>query len=235
MNHAHIGSLNWSNEDIVYAYLLGEKLEDELMNMMPKSRRNNDYCRKLTSIVTKKLEDITNISSKAQYNIGIEDIFNDILDEVTYTKGMSRNALISSKNYNRDMQHPLGHKCGYDKNTQRYCWLNFVTLLYNTKGNKDALTLEFRLHSATLNYNKNKNWVKICMAFCKYVTTNKKDILGDVTLEKVLTTAYPKTGASLVKYVEDRKKLFTEFGEAVDYVEGTIPSKKTIKEVTQCV
>src|SRR5690606_33236485 len=48
--HIHIGSLNWNKEDLVYSYLLAEMIEEEMFSMLPKSRRSNDYCKKITPL-----------------------------------------------------------------------------------------------------------------------------------------------------------------------------------------
>lgn len=228
-NHVHVGGLEWSKEDIVYSYILAEKIEAEMYTMLPKSRRSNTYCRALTPVALKRAPELCNTTNKSQYNIIIEDIFNDIFVEVTHVK--DKGEIISNQSYNKDRQHPLGAKCGYDKATQRYCWLNYVTLLYNTKGANNSNTLEVRSHSGTTNYNKMKNWIKIWLGFCRYVETNKSSILNEtITLAKMVKSVYPKTGDDLVKYIEERKEVFKTHSESIDYaMEET--SKKTLKEV----
>ncbi len=250
MVHIHIGTLNWSPEDVVYAYTLAEMLEKELFAMLPESRRHNSYCRALTPVIKNRFKELKSTTSRKQYDILLTQLYSDIYDEVTFIKTKnSRRALTdrnldteveqtdiitNSRTINKNVNHPLGTKCGYDKNAQRYCWLNFVTLLYDTKGNPNARTLEFRSHGASMNFTKIKNWLKICMAFCKFVEANKKDInQGGITLEKVLLTIYPKTGEELLKYVKERTQLFTKADESVDYVDVS-QSEKTIKEVVEC-
>lgn len=150
--HIHAGNLNWNKEDICFSYILAEQLEDELFNMLPKSRRANSYCRRLTQLTLHYLPELRETRSKSQYDILIDTIYNDIFKEVTYVKDKPRktlsvsstpDSLDSGRDMNRSAQHPNGAKCGYDKNAQRYCWLNFVTLLYNTKGLGGSNTLNF--------------------------------------------------------------------------------------------
>lgn len=248
--HVHCGTLNWGKEDVVYAYVLAEMLEKELFNMLPSSRRNNSYCRPLSPITGEIFKDLSKASTKGGYNILIDDLYNEIYKEVTFIKSKNgqRNyvlenresdehtdIIVNSRTINKNVNHPLGTKCGYDKNAQRYCWLNFVTLLYDTKGNKDARTLEFRSHSATMNFIKIKNWIKICFAFCKFVEAHKTLInQGGVTLSQVLLNVYPKSGKELAKYVDERTQLFKTSDESVDYIDKAIPNKQSIKEVVEC-
>jgi len=238
--HVHAGSLNWNREDIVYSYILAEMLEDELFMMLPKSRRSNTYCRRLTELTLDKVP-LLKTAVRSEYNILIDTIYNDILKEVTQVKNKGKiysgveegveEPIIASGIYNREKQHPNGAKCGYDKSAQRYCWLNYVTLMYNTKGGKNSNTLEIRSHSATMNFKKIKNWIKIFFAFCKYVETSKSKIRkGNVTLAHVIKKAYPKTGDKLLKYIEERKQVFNSHDESVDYVEIS-EERKTIKEI----
>lgn len=249
--HVHVGSLGWNKEDIVYAYILAEMLEKEIFAMMAESRRNNSYCRTLTKIIGNRVESLAGMRSQGEYNTIIDELYSDIYKEVTFIKGKnlpgvdrlgtttsSRNedSIVNSRTLNKANNHPLGTKCGYDKNAQRYCWLNFVTLLYDTKGNPNARTLEFRNHGATMSFTKIKNWIKICFAFCKFVEAHKTLInRGNVTLKDVVTLVYPKTGLELYAYIQERTQIFTTKDESIDYVEATIPTKKTVKEVIECV
>lgn len=243
--HVHCGNLDWNKEDICFSYILAEQLEDELFSMLPKSRRANSYCRRLTQLTLHYLPELRETRSKSQYDILIDRIYNDVFKEVTYVKGKgkkglslsinpeSSDSLDSGRDMNRSSQHPDGAKCGYDKNAQRYCWLNFVTLLYNTKGLGGSNTLELRSHSATMNFEKIKNWIKVFFAICKFVENNKTQIkAGKVTLEQVIKEAYPQTGAKLIQYIEERKQLFKSHDESVDYVEIS-PKKRTIKEIVE--
>ena len=216
--HVHVGSLGWGKDDVVYSYILAEMLEKELFAMLPSSRRNNSYCRALTPITKTLFAELSESTTKSDYNILIDQLYSKIYEEVSFIKTknsvtdfVARNRdnevtqstiLVNNSTINKAQNHPLGTKCGYDKNAQRYCWLNFVTLLYDTKGNPNARTLEFRSHSATMNFIKIRNWIKICLAFCKFVEDHKNLInTGNVSLKDVIMTIYPKTGKDLVDYI----------------------------------
>lgn len=235
--HAHIGSLNWSNEDIVYSYILAQKLEVELFSILPKSRRDNQYCRPLRKLFNNT--HITKLSntSPINYQTTITDYFNVIFREVS---GLNQDG--PDSNYNKYRNHPKGSKCGYDKSSQRYCWLNYVTLLFNTKEIDNSWTLEFRPMSGTLNFTKIKNWLKICLAFCAFVENHKQVIRNgyytdakgnkfNLSLELVIKLIYPKTGDKLIDYIRERKQLFQTADESVDYEVDRKLAKKSIKEV----
>lgn len=234
--HTHIGSLNWNKEDVVYSYILAEMVENEIFSILPKSRRNNSYCRKLTPLTSKFIPSLkSSVGSKMEYEMVIDEIYNAILVE---TAGQN---IEPSKGINRNTNHPKGSKCGYDKNAQRYCWLNYVTLLFNTKGVDNSWTLEFRNHGATLNYTKIKNWTKICVAFVNFVNNYKEAIRNGywmdkskskfpVSIELMVKLAYPKRGNSLIDYIRERKEVFKTADESIDYkaVEST---EKSLKEI----
>lgn len=209
--HVHVGGIKFTKENLVYMYMLGELVQDEAYAMLPTSRRKNAYCRKLKSLGM-SLENLSKVNTSLGYEILIDEYFNKIFKEVSHGKS-------PDKNTNKKFNHPMGSKCGYDKATQRYCWLNFVTCMFNTKGSPEAMTLEFRSHSATLNYSKVKNWVKICMAFVSFVENNKASIKRGYWLDKdkteypinlstIVKAVYPKTHKLLINYIDNRKQKF---------------------------
>lgn len=233
--HVHIGSLNWNKEDIVYCYLLAEMIEKEMYSLLPKSRAKNEYCRALTPIVRKQLESIRNSKnvSKEAYNVVIDTIYNEIFLEVS-------GGHYPSSEINTHTNHPRGSKCGFNKGAQRYCWLNFVTLIFDTKGNPNAKTLEIRSHSGTMSYKKIKNWTKIWVAFTNFVNKYKTSIINgvfidkngtkfNITLELMAKLAYPKRGDNLIDYMRERKQIFKSSDESVDYAPD-VTTKKSIKE-----
>lgn len=248
--HVHVGNLNWTKEDIVFSYILAELLEDEIFSVLPASRRTSSYCRRLTQITLKYLPKLQEASkSREEYNITIDEIYDLILAEATFIKGKEGKSyklksytegelepFISSQYYNKRKQHPNGAKCGYDKGAQRYCWLNYITLMYNTKGGYKggSNTWEIRNHSATMNFTKIRNWIKIFFALCNFVETNKRILLersNIIDLELVIMNSYPKTGKRLMKYINERKEIFKVKSETIDYVEAIDNKKQTIKEV----
>lgn len=208
--HVHIGSIKFTKENIVYLYMLGLILENEIFDMLPKSRKLNSYCKPLKKL---KFDKLFNKSiSPLDYKILISSFYNDIFKYVSFGS-------LPSKKSNKSTNHPLGSKCGYNKETQRYCWLNFVTAMFNTKNNPNAMTLEFRNHSSTLSYVKIKNWIKICVAFVNFAENHKSSIKqgywinkqgekNDICLNTIINAAYPKTGKLIIDYIDKRKSKF---------------------------
>lgn len=232
--HVHIGSLNWSDEDIVYAYALALLIEKEGFDLLPVSRRKNSYCRNL-QVIPGFIEKLmtANRSDKVGYSIIIEELYNELFQ---YVSG----GVQQSNNCNKNTNHPKGSKCGYSKSSQRYSWLNFVTLIFNTKGNINAKTLEIRHHGATMNYSKIKNWTKIWVAFTNFVTNYKSAIKGGIveykgnkypiSLETMVAISYPKSGGNLIKYMRERKEAFKHKGEEIDY-EKTTDSRTNLTQI----
>lgn len=220
--HVHIGNLNWTEEDIVYAYILALQIEKEGYSLLPVSRRKNSFCKNL-EILPGFIERLVKAkkTSKVEYDITIEELYNELF---LYVSG----GVSQSNNCNKNTNHPKGSKCRYDKKSQRYCWLNFVTLIFDTKENLNAKTLEIRSHGATMNYSKIKNWTKIWVAFTNFVTNYKSAIINGhvkhkeksygISLETMVALAYPKSGKKLIEFMRERKTTFSTKGEEVDYV-----------------
>lgn len=210
--HIHIGNINWSAEQIMLAWALGCQLEDELFTMMPHSRRNNEFCQLLKAkypleIDFKGLKSLTPLDEK----ISTQRIYNDI-----YSLVVSGTHSMPNADCNKMSNHPEGAKQRYNHNAQRYCWLNFVPLMFNIRDNNDARTIEFRCHSSTLNYKKIENWLKICVSFVSLIDNHSKVYKqGKIgKLADVINLAFPKTGSSLNTYVAERKKKFQSQREA---------------------
>lgn len=232
--HVHIGSLKWNSEEIVYCYLLGLALEKELFEMMPKSRRNNEYCKTLPMVHQSKIRDLVKANTKESYKKAITALYNQIFKIVSSKEDVNK----PCADYNKKSGHPLGRHGGYNRETDhRYSWLNFTNIIFNQRGSQDSKTIEFRNHSGTLSYKKIHNWIKICMAFVEYVHNNKKEILNyystnkDLNLDKVLKSIYPKSSERLIQYVEVRKSLFAmDVNQDSDYIKDE-SNLKNIKEI----
>lgn len=207
--HVHLGNIKFTKENVVYMYILGTILQNEIFSMMPKSRRGNSYCRPIKDLGLKTNN--LNCSTSILYNISIDEYYNSICKEVYGGK-------VPDKKTNKNYQHPSGAKCGYNKESQRYTWLNFVTAICNTRGNK-AYTLEFRNHYATLNYIKVKNWLKICVAFVNFAENHQNSIRRGYWMDKcenkypiclssIVKAAYPRTNKIVEEYIEEKKSFF---------------------------
>lgn len=210
--HIHIGGATFNQTFIVSAWKLGQILERDLYDILPPSRRNNEYCKPLPILDF----NFTNLDSSEDLKIRIENYYNEIFKTLAKS--------YPSKNYNKFTNHPRGARCGYDHSTPRYCWLNFVPAVFNTKEaprrrdeeevirdeeevirdraaiqvveglrnpanavprNKKctSYTLEFRSHSGTTNFTKIKNWIKICMAFVNFADSHYNSVFNGYILE----------------------------------------------------
>jgi len=248
--HVHIGNVDFSQEFIVYAYLLSNKIEKDIFSILPPSRRGNQYCHPLK----KKNFNLSNNLPKEEYNILVEEAYNDIFYYLSSQK--------PSKSFNKFTNYNRHGAGGYNTNSPRYAWLNFIPCVFNIRnvrefkndveklkydqgdisaGEIKSYTLEFRNHSGSTNFKKVKNWILICMAYVYYVENNKQAILDKktVTLEDIVKFAYPKTSERLLTYIAKRRKDFnsdeaSEF-EKEDYKKLRVTSVKdeNIKELVK--
>lgn len=224
--HIHIGGVDFTKEFIVYLYKVAMDIEKEIYAMLPKSRSTNEYCRPLPKMTIKL--DPNLFTNSMDYDIFINDMYNMIFQTVSYVDRINPTTM------NKKTQHPLGNKCGYNHATPRYCWLNLVPALFDTRGN-GAYTLEIRNHSATLSYTKIKNWTLITMAIMWFVENEKQFIANNkVSLSDIIRKAYPKTGEKLMNYIYERTAKFSLDSiawEANDYSERELNNQLTLTTI----
>lgn len=217
--HVHIGGVDFTQEFIVYLYLLGLYVEKEIFSMMPQSRAKSEYCQKMTKL------DLP-ILIGSMYDISIREAHDKILKTI---------ALKDIKDYKvaKKFDHPMGHNCGFRRDTPRYWWLNFVPAMFNVRGN-ESYTAEIRCHSATLNYNKIEKWVLIFMGIINVVESHKDIIKPGVKLSDVMRAAYPKSHKEINEYIDLRKKMFSGKGseaEASEYADRDEKEKTNYKKI----
>lgn len=127
--HVHLGKPDGSGfnkQTIVFMYKLFRLVESEILSVLPPSRRNNEYCRRLGKIeINFKEEDFNDM---VEYKALIDKYYNEIVKFVGSTDSVSSSV-------NKKKEHPMGHKCGYNHGSARYCWANFVPTIFNTRGN----------------------------------------------------------------------------------------------------
>lgn len=202
-NHVHLSGVDFNKENIILMYWLYSHIQDEVFKMMPKSRRKNEYCRKLEPINI----NISNISPENKNrNYYIDTYYSEI---ILFLSKKDYN----NKNINKKHDHPKGFKCNYDHSTARYCWVNFIPSVFNTRGN-EIYTIEFRPMSASTSYRKIKNWLLICMALVDVIENNKQFVYANasrgISLNDIIEISYPKNFTKLVKYIDERKDKFSE-------------------------
>lgn len=224
--HAHIGGVTFNKENIVLMYNLYQRLEREIFAMLPKSRRNNEFCRKLKALDF----NINNLkgSERAYY---IDFYYNNIINLLSQTD-------YCNDEINKKKDHPKGFKCGYDHSSYRYCWVNFIPSVFNTRRN-GIYTIEFRPHSATTSYNKIKNWLFICIALVDIVENHKRELYENfnMSLFQLIKTVFPKDHIKINDYINKRINKFNDSSlrpedvEASDYVDNEIDSNLSIKNL----
>lgn len=226
--HLHIGNIEFTKQTTVLLYYLLQTLENEIKQMLPVSRRDNSFCRGM-----KTLHFNFKHCNKDEFDFKIRNYYNTIFKVIAQYDAI----LYSSSKYNKFLNHPRGHRMGYDKTSPRYWWVNLVPALFNTRNSNGDLrllkskrkkfvkstknhTIEFRNHSATLDINKVKNWILICMGIVSVAENNIKEIInGKVnTLEDVMNLAYSRNNKNLIQYINDRKVFFQkDENENVEY------------------
>lgn len=222
--HVHIGGVHFNKEFIVHLYKLCLDIQKELYAMLPASRRNNEYCRPLGNF---HFNGLGTYKDSMDYEIIIDHLYTTINNYVSHVN-------CEPSRGNKKTQHPMGNKCGYDHNTPRYCWLNLVPAMFDTRGN-GAYTIEIRSHSGTLSYTKIKNWILISMAIMSFVENEQEYIRHNtVKLKDVIEAAYPKKGSKLMEYIYERVAKFTldpNGQEKEDYKEKEINNQLTLTTI----
>lgn len=231
--HQHTGGVLFTDELIVYLYKLHMIIENQIFNMMPLSRRNNEYCKKLKKFNFSFKESDFNDPNK--YKSLIEQYYSEI-----YTYVSATGELPSSK-ANKKTQHPLGAKCQYNHSTARYCWINFVPAMFDTRGGGNkSKTLENRIHQGTTNFTKVKYWTLINMGLMWYAENYSKEIAlnNEISLQHIMELAYPKQFREINDYIELRSAKFNydsetknKQNEISDYNEIVEDSELTFKSI----
>lgn len=220
--HVHIGGATFNKESVVLMYYLYKKMENSIFNMLPESRRDNEYCRKLPNVNI----NISSINQNREYNI--DYYYNTIM--TILSSGYSPDHKVNKKN-----DHPKGFKCGYDHSAARYCWVNFIPAVFNTRKN-EVYTIEFRPHPASTSYYKIKNWLFICIALIDIVENHKKEIYNNpnITLQDIIRIVYPKNHMQINDYIEKRTLKFADKSinhEISDYTDNEVTDDLTLKSL----
>lgn len=212
--HVHLGT-DFDNLFILFMYILGNSIEKDMYSVVSKNRlykpngQMNDFCKPLKNI---NLKNITPNMTEDVYNKTIAENFKKVFSWISCGHD-------ESERCNRLTNHPKGAKCGYDKETSRYCWINMVPTYFNTRNNK-SYTIEFRMMGETTNYYKIKNWLLLCMSLVWFVENRRTDILNNcvtinnvqhpLTIFNILRVAYPTKGEMLANYFMKRAEFFSK-------------------------
>lgn len=202
--HYHIGGFPHDNKKAVVAlYLLWYRLQDELDAIVPPYKRDlaylagkrggaKDHCKRLPNL--NFLERIEDGEKPEDFFYEILQLFNDNEPDPPYIKAAGVYRHIHADN-------PKWNQQG------RYHAINFIPLLFERKH-----TVEFRLHSGTVNKYKAIYWLLICNAIMDYAVKYPEkvfDYTSKVRLFDVITTIYKgDTAKALLAYINFRKKTF---------------------------
>jgi hypothetical protein len=230
--HTHISGPVFNKETIVLMYMIYFHLQNEIYTLLPISRRNNEYCRLLPNL---KID--LNLIKEDRY-LYIDKYYNEII------KFLSGSSSGNSKEVNKSRNHPKGSKCSFDHSSARYCWVNFVPSVFDTRKNK-TYTIEFRPMSGTTSYYNIKNWTLVCMGLVDFIDNYKNEIynlnnLNNLNLNELLRVVYGNKSAKLINWVNKRKEKFNanaltdvqlQLNEEADYLEGDLDNSVSLKNI----
>jgi hypothetical protein len=229
--HIHFGDVRRDKLYILSLWNLMQNLQTEFAQYFPYSRSftirsdGKVYCKPLPNLNV-NLNTILKSKNKNILNKEIYDQFNKIyswlnnnvpLGEI-YEKSLKKSLNFLNDSYKwkfieenlaytvKNSTHSIkGHK--WDK-PMRYHWVNFLCTFFSS-----ANTIEFRIHEATLNYNKIFSYMLICNAILNYANNIKLNFsLKSISLKTVLEHEYePKIVNYLLEYLNYRKNLFNTF------------------------
>jgi hypothetical protein len=211
--HIHIGGCRKDKAFMVALYKLAFNIQDELFLTQPIYKMNSikylgsakNYCKKLKNL---NFEFNPKIKDKDYFKDSIHLAYNKLFNFLS-------NGYALSPDYNRTAKvHPKGKKW---ERTERYNWLNMVNQVFNNEE-----TIEFRLHTASLNKDKIINWMFICSAIIKFVENNVYKILMDQNIDYSLENI-------IMGYATDfkSKKKINPLGvDIANYLSGYIDSRK---------
>lgn len=213
--HLHIGGFKIDRLFVTSLFMLCVKIQKEVFEMFPHykldeikhAQKEKNYCKKLPSLFSYYKE--------GDFNKYINSSYEDIFMFLTGGKKFDVDFNVKNK------ANPWG-KNKWDI-LSRYYWVNFVNPLF---GKHD--TIEFRLHTPTLNSDKIINWLLICNAIIKFAQRNPKRCLTSekIKFEDVLNyygdvykTNYSKQlSKNLVAYWFSRKQQFKQSAKEGDYI-----------------
>lgn len=183
--HVHIGGVRKDKLYLLAVYMLCYMIQDEMFEMFPKFKEDSpkylgtakNYCNKLDhlGLFENCIFDKSSVL-KDNYCNNINTYFNKIF------KFLSDGQEIGSKFNRKNLKHPIERKW---ERHGRYHWVNLVNSVFS-----DSRTIEFRLHTATLNFTKTLNWILICSAIVKFADTHTKEIvsgkISKISLDEVI-------------------------------------------------
>ena len=181
--HVHIGG-RFNRRFTIMLLRLCYHLQDDLYRMMPVSRAQSSYCKPIPTWAS----EITFQNYRTKLG--------------KYIYGGSDGNVVLDKNHNKKCRHD--RYCG-----TRYRWVNINN--FSTDSGKP--TVEFRLHSASLSYDKIRNWILICMSLVLFAENKQRDIysnINSILLDTVIKYSLgDNLGEQIMNYYNTRVEKFS--------------------------
>lgn len=213
--HIHFSGLPVNKRFAVSLMSLTTKLQDDIFKMFPyyktedpEGRKN--YCKKFS----KNDFLISKLPNKKANKDQLEDYINNNFAKIFNFASCGHNVGHEFNIVNA--QHPINQAKWHIGS--RYYWINIVPFLF-----KKSRTVEFRLHSATLNRAKVFNWMLICNAILRYAERRPLEILrktGNYNVEDIISVIYgdnEQVAEHLKQYIVHRKNYFAKATDDCDY------------------
>lgn len=209
--HIHIGNIRKDRDFLVALYKLAVQIQNNMFSMFPPYKidemkyagKEKNYCKKLKNY----FEDYKG-TTKEEYEVYINGCYKTLGQFL-----LGGNSVLNF-NFNRgNLTHPERDKW---RRSARYYWVNFMNMFFSSR-----YTIEFRLHTPTMNHQKIINWLFICNAIIKYAEQNTLHILkGEKTSITDILNIYdnPAIVTHLRDYYTGRVKFFNKSKSDSDYL-----------------
>lgn len=182
--HVHFGNFPLNEDKILRLYNLLVNIQDEIRCLFHKWIYNTEMYKSSGKDYCKKLPgSASSIDSLYLY--------------------------LSENNSSWDGSFTRPHPCDPRRdrkwdNHKRYFFCNLINMLFGS----EIKTVEFRIHTPTLNYTKVINWLFICMAILNYAESSES--IDNVNLDDIIKYSYDKNTAKvLIEYMNLRKNTAT--------------------------
>lgn len=219
--HLHLGGFKIDRILLVALFKLCCKIQNDVFKMFPYYKTNprgvkeKNYCNKFQDFIEPYDKD-------QDFNIYTNKAFQDLYYFLSAGKSLGRNFNMKNK------VNPFGNDKWNIKT--RYYWVNLINPLF---GKRD--TIEFRVHTPTLNSDKLINWLLITNAIINYASANTLKCVdtSKVTMADILNhygdthkTFYAnQLSQNLISYYNDRVAYFKK-----DYDNSDVTSAKELKD-----
>lgn len=156
--HVHISGLNLTKENLVATYCLLYKLQDEFYSYFPDYKKINDGTKRQN--YTASLVNLT--VTKEDGSIDVDKTADSIINYLSsgrYTK------------FSKDLNLFNDETSKWNIPTRYHIW-NFISWVFSKRS-----TLENRLHTPTLNYDKIYSWIIINVGILKFIEKESVNII----------------------------------------------------------